>query len=261
MARRLIKSLRASHTIRINAPCPAPCPNGLTPLVPVNQTFTICCRPWSDCPTWMERLVAQQGYFVIHAPRQTGKTTAMLALAQQLTASSQYTAVMLSAEVGAVFPHDPDAAETAILGEWYRMACWILPPELHPPPWQNFAPGSWIAAALGQWAQASPRPFVICIDEIDVLQDQALLSVLRQLRSGYPHRPQGFTQSLALIGLRDVRDYEVALQFYPRCRYQAEAAAGCLGLRSGHISAESTSRLSGVVRSHLHSGQHSARIQ
>ncbi|CDN15393.1 hypothetical protein RintRC_4620 [Richelia intracellularis] len=31
----------------------------------------------------LERLIAQQSYFVIHAPRQTGKTTAMLALAQQ----------------------------------------------------------------------------------------------------------------------------------------------------------------------------------
>ncbi|MEL7354095.1 MAG: ATP-binding protein, partial [Cyanobacteria bacterium J06560_5] len=28
----------------------------------------------------LERLIAQQGYFVLHAPRQTGKTTAMLAL-------------------------------------------------------------------------------------------------------------------------------------------------------------------------------------
>jgi predicted AAA+ superfamily ATPase len=55
----------------------------------------------------LERLIAQRGYFVIHAPRQTGKTTAMLTLAQQLTASGQYTAIMVSAEVGAAFPHDP----------------------------------------------------------------------------------------------------------------------------------------------------------
>ena len=32
----------------------------------------------------LEQLIAQRGYFVIHAPRQTGKTTAMLALAQLL---------------------------------------------------------------------------------------------------------------------------------------------------------------------------------
>ncbi|NES25586.1 MAG: ATP-binding protein, partial [Symploca sp. SIO3E6] len=55
----------------------------------------------------LTRLIKQRGYFIIHAPRQTGKTTAMLTLAQELTASGQYTAVMLSAEVGAAFPHDP----------------------------------------------------------------------------------------------------------------------------------------------------------
>ena len=35
----------------------------------------------------LPQLIEQQGYFVIHAPRQVGKTTAMLALAQQLTVS------------------------------------------------------------------------------------------------------------------------------------------------------------------------------
>ena len=39
------------------------------------------------------RLVADQNYFVIHAPRQSGKTTAMTNLAQELTASGEYVAV------------------------------------------------------------------------------------------------------------------------------------------------------------------------
>lgn len=51
----------------------------------------------------LERLIVQQNYFVVHAPQQTGKTTAMLALAQQLTESGEYTAVMVSVEVGAPF--------------------------------------------------------------------------------------------------------------------------------------------------------------
>ena len=56
-------------------------------------------------------LIQQRNYFVIHAPRQVGKTTAMLALAQELTESEQYLAVMLSLEVGAAFSDDPLAAE------------------------------------------------------------------------------------------------------------------------------------------------------
>jgi hypothetical protein len=56
----------------------------------------------------------------------------------------------------------------------------------------------------------SPLPLVIFLDEIDSLVNETLISVLRQLRSGYPNRPQGFPQSLALVGVRDVRDYKVA---------------------------------------------------
>ena len=158
----------------------------------------------------LRRLIDQQGYFVIHAPRQTGKTTAMLTLAQQLTASGDYNAIMLSAEVGAAFPHDPGTAERAILDAWKDDATFWLPPELHPPEWPDSEPGRQIGAALSAWAQHSPRPLVIFIDEIDALQDETLISVLRQLRNGYPKRPKRFPHALALIGVRDVRDYKVA---------------------------------------------------
>ncbi|PNK03574.1 polyketide biosynthesis operon protein CyrO, partial [Cylindrospermopsis raciborskii S07] len=59
------------------------------------------------------------------------------------------------------------------------------------------------------WAMASPLPLVVFLDEIDSLEDQTLISILRQLRAGYPNRPQGFPHSVGLIGMRDVRDYKV----------------------------------------------------
>jgi hypothetical protein len=158
----------------------------------------------------LERLIAQRNYFVIHAPRQVGKTTAMLALAKQLTDSGKYTAVMLSVEVGAPFSQDIAGAEEAILAAWRRAISIRLPQELQPPAWPSLESGQRIGDALSLWAQASPRPLVIFIDEIDALQDQALISILRQLRDAYPNRPQAFPQSVGLIGLRDVRDYKVA---------------------------------------------------
>lgn len=158
----------------------------------------------------LERLIAQQNYFVIHAPRQIGKTTAMLSLAKQLVDSGQYTAVMLSVEVGAPFSQDISGAEDAILGAWRDNIAIRLPPELQPPDWTAIESGQKIRSALQLWAQASPRPLVILIDEIDALQDLALISILRQLRDSYPNRPQAFPQSVGLIGLRDVRDYKVA---------------------------------------------------
>jgi hypothetical protein len=67
-----------------------------------------------------------------------------------------------------------------------------------------------MGAFLKAWSQSLPRPLVFFIDEIDSLQNQTLITVLRQLRDGFPRRPQSFPHSLALIGMRDVRDYKVA---------------------------------------------------
>ncbi len=155
-------------------------------------------------------MIEQQAYFTLHAPRQTGKTTTMMALVRELTASGQYVAVLLSVEVGAAFDTSPGAAELAILGEWRNAASLHLPADLQPPIWPAEAEGQRIRAALQRWAQAAPRPLVLFIDEIDSLQDVTLISVWRQLCSGYADRPHGFPWSLALIGLRDVRDDKVA---------------------------------------------------
>ncbi|MEL7505435.1 MAG: AAA-like domain-containing protein [Cyanobacteria bacterium J06554_6] len=152
-------------------------------------------------------IIEEEGYFVIHAPRQTGKTTAMLNLAQQLTVEGQYCALMVSVEVGAAYSKAPEKAEAAILRAWLDAATFWLPSELHPPNWSECIS---VGQALRAWAEVCPRPIVLFIDEIDALRDDALISVLRQLRDGYPRRPKAFPQSLALIGLRDVRDYKVA---------------------------------------------------
>ena len=160
----------------------------------------------------LSMLIEQESYFVLHAPRQTGKTTAMLSLAQQLTATGNYAAVMVSVEVGSAFNHDPSAAELAILGTWYDTIEDSLTTELQPPfkQWQQEEPGQRIKAFLRSWAKVLSRPLVLFIDEIDSLQDQTLISILRQLRDGFPNRPENFPSSVGLIGLRDVRDYKVA---------------------------------------------------
>jgi hypothetical protein len=154
-------------------------------------------------------LIDKKLYFVLHAPRQVGKTTSLLTLARELTTEGTYTAVLLSMETGAPFPTDPGAAELAILRSWRDYARYQLPDDLLPPAWPEAPPGSRIGAALSAWAQASARPLVIFLDEIDALRDEALLAVLRQIRGGYAGRPEYFPASLALIGLRDVRDYKI----------------------------------------------------
>ncbi len=154
-------------------------------------------------------LIERQSYFIVHAPRQIGKTTTLVALAAELTASGRYAAALVSMEVGAPFGDRVDLAEGAILGSWRRSIENDLPPELWPPAWPEAETGARVGAALQAWAEASPRPVVVFLDEIDALRDDALMSVLRQLRSGYRDRPAAFPWALALIGLRDIRDYRV----------------------------------------------------
>ncbi|MCB0129155.1 MAG: ATP-binding protein, partial [Caldilineaceae bacterium] len=156
------------------------------------------------------RLLRQKAYFVLHAPRQTGKTTAMLELARELIASGEYISVLVSMEVGAGFPNDVGAAEDAILDNWRQSIRVQVPKELHPSLWKTGASaGQRIADFLTEWSLEAERPLLIFIDEIDALQDDVLISVLRQLRSGFNMRPTAFPSSVALIGLRDVRDYKV----------------------------------------------------
>jgi hypothetical protein len=176
---------------------------------PCNPDIHYMLSPLARIPKVMG-LIEQQAYFVIHAPRQIGKTTAMMALAQELTKSGRYVGVLVSVEEADAFPNDIGAAEATILRSWYENATDRLPPELAPTLADRVEPGQGIRSALRNWAKTAARPLVIFIDEIDTLQDQVLISILRQIRSGYANRPEAFPHSLALIGLRDVRDYKVA---------------------------------------------------
>ena len=59
------------------------------------------------------------------------------------------------------------------------------------------------------WCQQSSRPTVLMLDEVDALVGDTLISLLRQLRSGYPKRPELFPQSVILCGVRDIHDYRI----------------------------------------------------
>ncbi len=155
-------------------------------------------------------LIEDGAYFVLHAPRQTGKTTTLRAIAKELTAEGTYAALHFSCEAGRAFPEDPERAAAALLGDLLDSAQQRLPPELQPPPESAGDGASRIRHFFWGWARACPRPIVLFFDEIDSLAGPALMSVLSQLRAGHASRPSGFPWSIALCGMRDVRDYKAA---------------------------------------------------
>ena len=159
----------------------------------------------------VRRLVQRGAYLVVHAPRQTGKTTTLRAIARDLTREGEFAALHFSCETGEPAGDDVAAAQRAVLHELGLCADLYLPSELQPPadvPERDEL--SLLSAFLSAWARVCPRPLVLFFDEIDALRGESLKSVLRQLRAGFGRRPDAFPWSVALCGLRDVRDYEAA---------------------------------------------------
>jgi hypothetical protein len=152
-------------------------------------------------------LIDEGQYFVVHAPRQTGKTTTLGALARDLTAVGRHVALLFSCETAEVAGDDHGAAGTLVLTAIAEeAAAQCLPAELMPPsPWPEAPAGSRLSAALSAWARACRLPLVLFFDEIDALRGESLVSVLRQLRDGFRSRPRSFPASVALCGLRDYR--------------------------------------------------------
>ena len=159
-------------------------------------------------------LIEKRLYFVLHAPRQSGKTTCFRALARTLTAEGKYTAVHASCERGQVAGSDVERGIQAVLRA-ISYQTRRLPESLQPEPLDDFRhieAESRLHAWLTHWCERSERPVVLFLDEIDSLIDDTLISVLRQLRDGYADRPKHFPHSVVLIGMRDVRDYRAQIR-------------------------------------------------
>ncbi len=159
-------------------------------------------------------LLRDMRYFVLHAPRQTGKTSALLALRDLLNdrPEQDFRCVYVNVEAAQAQREDLPAAMRTIIGELSDQAL-LAGDEFLDPIWPEllarFGPGRALSAALTRWCMADQRPLVLLIDEIDSLIGDTLISVLRQVRSGYERRPSGFPQSVVLCGVRDVRDYRI----------------------------------------------------
>jgi len=101
----------------------------------------------------LHRYIRNKLYWVLHAPRQMGKTTFLQSWVREI--------------------NDSDEA----------VACYVI----------------------------SPKPLIVLFDEVDVLQGEAMISFLRQLRDGFTERGIGkFPISIALVGMRDLKDYITA---------------------------------------------------
>jgi AAA-like domain len=158
-------------------------------------------------------LIAARKSFILHAPRQTGKTSCLLALADLLNQSGEYRAVYANVEAAQAAREKIETGMRTVLGEIASQAQLMLRDDL---PWNRMTAlldqsggGQALNRLLREWSQAAPLPLVVMFDEVDALIGDMLISLLRQLRGGYQNRPQAFPQSVILCGVRDVRDYRI----------------------------------------------------
>jgi len=159
-------------------------------------------------------LIRQKRYFVLHAPRQTGKTSCMLSLRDYLNESGEYLAVYANVEGGQASRNDVQSVIKStidILAEQFRgILKDDLPLNIRDGV-QQIGKDTMLAVYLRRLSESIGKPIVLIIDEIDALVGDSLVSVLRQLRAGYADRPEAFPQTIILCGVRDVRDYRIVL--------------------------------------------------
>jgi hypothetical protein len=155
----------------------------------------------------------QKKYFLLHAPRQTGKTTCLLALADYLNQARRLSR-RLRQHRGAqalrenVEQGDGHGRHQHRAGRARRWATKTPCPGAEVLA-TNSAGGCAGRLSLTRWCQQLDKPLVLMLDEVDALVGDTLISLLRQLRAGYPKRPAQFPQSLILCGVRDLQDYRI----------------------------------------------------
>ncbi|GHV82031.1 hypothetical protein AGMMS49991_05890 [Spirochaetia bacterium] len=172
------------------------------------------CNPWDHymlppedrlIGAQLDRYIGDKLYWVLHAPRQTGKTTFLRHWMRIINAGSEAVSCYVSIErcqgVSDTEKCMPDLCKA--IQEYAQFA--NLPiPEL-----SAITPNSMVSEILISWAAlVAPKPLVVLFDEVDVLAGDALISFLRQLRGGFADRGIGkFPVSIALVGMRDLKDY------------------------------------------------------
>ena len=167
----------------------------------------------------VKSLIRKEQYFVVHAPRQCGKTTAFRALMDEINAKGDMAAMYCSVEAVQTWT-DPDKAMIQIAAQ-IRLNLDLYPsiygpdakPEILKATRESLS-SEIIIDTLKWLSERVKKPFVVFFDEVDCLEGDVLIAFLRQLRNGRISctAPNTFPVSMALIGLRNIRDYKMRVR-------------------------------------------------
>jgi type II secretory pathway predicted ATPase ExeA len=162
----------------------------------------------------VEQLIDMEHYFVIHAARQSGKTTYLRDLTTRLNAKGQCYALYCSLE-NMQRVVDPEKGIPEIVWKIQNtLASSAIPHNAEFAKDANFNNFTGVLeVSLSRFCRLLDKPLVILFDEADCLSEDTLIAFLRQLRSGYNDRSFiPFVSSVALVGMRNIRDYKAKIR-------------------------------------------------
>ena len=158
-------------------------------------------------------LIKAKKYFVLHAPRQTGKTSTMRSMMTTLNDAGKYVAVYANIEAAQAARNNVadgigGLCESIAHSAWIHLGTRVLIQWMEQTG-RSINPGDRLTQLLSYWCNMTDKPCVLFLDEVDALVGDTLISLLRQIRAGYAERPASFPQSIVLCGIRDIQDYRI----------------------------------------------------
>ena len=137
----------------------------------------------------VEELIDMEQYFVIHAARQSGKTTYLKDLTQRLNDGGKYHAIYCSLESLQPF-EDAREGVPEIVKLLKKTIMFSNIPNKHE--FAENADYTYISGVINMsfslFCMKIDKPLVMLFDEADCLSEDTLISFMRQLREGYNSR-------------------------------------------------------------------------
>ncbi|MDR1872585.1 MAG: AAA-like domain-containing protein [Deltaproteobacteria bacterium] len=164
--------------------------------------------------TNVDDMIEGEFYFILHAPRQSGKTTYLQFLTNKINAEKRMYAFACSvANLKTIT--DRDVAMNELAGQINRALKISGVKKLKDLAFSDDAIPQSVSTVkisnfLNYLSVNLDKDLVVFFDEADCLEPSPLITFLAQIRDGYNDRDRGpdskFPKSLALVGLRDIRD-------------------------------------------------------
>jgi len=156
----------------------------------------------------LHRYIRDELYWVLHAPRQTGKTTFLLSWMREINATGTHAACYVTVETCQRVTDTNEAMKTISAS-----ILWSAKQFGFPEPEPQNKDSEWVLTnTLSRFSElVAPKPLVILFDEVDVMEGDVMIRFLRTLRGGFMTRGAGiFPVSIVLVGMRDLKDYITA---------------------------------------------------